>query len=60
MAGTGDNFAASKTNNFMKLAEALSLRAQLNNKIAQLRSRLNDCVKIQEGDNPSENPESAA
>lgn len=60
MAGTGDNFAASETNNFMKLAEALSLRAQLNNKITQLRSRLNNCVKIQEGDNPSKNPESAA
>lgn len=44
----------------MKLAEALSLRAQLNNKITQLRSRINDCVKIQEGDNPSETPESAA
>lgn len=40
----------------MKLAEALSLRAQLNNKISQLRSRLNDCVKIQEGDEPSELP----
>lgn len=60
MAGTGDNFAASKTNIFMKLAEALSLCAQLNNKIAQLRSCHNDCVKIQEGVNPSENPESAA
>lgn len=41
----------------MKLAEALSLRAQLNNKISQLRSRLNDCIKIQEGDTPSESPE---
>lgn len=44
----------------MKLAEALSLRDQLNNKITQLRSRHNDCVKIQEGENPSETPESAS
>ncbi len=41
----------------MKLAEALSLRAQLNNKILQLKTRLNDCIKIQEGDEPSETPE---
>ncbi len=41
----------------MKLAEALSLRAQLNIKITQLKSRLNDCIKIQEGDEPSETPE---
>lgn len=44
----------------MKLAETLSLRAQLNNKITQIRSLLNDCVKIQESDNPLETPESAA
>ena len=41
----------------MKLAEGLSLRAQLNNKISQLKTRLNDCIKIQEGDVPSETPE---
>lgn len=41
----------------MKLAEALSLRAQLNNKKLQLKTRLNDCIKIQEGDVPSETPE---
>jgi len=41
----------------MKLAEALSQRAQLNIKISQLRSRLNDCIKIQEGDELTESPE---
>lgn len=41
----------------MKLAEALSLRAQLNIKISQLKTRLNDCIKIQEGDEPSETPQ---
>ncbi len=40
----------------MKLAEALSIRSQLVNKITQLRSRLNDCVKIQEGDEMAETP----
>ena len=40
----------------MKLAEALSIRSQLINKITQLRSRLNDCVKIQEGDDMAETP----
>ncbi|MDE6649715.1 MAG: DIP1984 family protein [Muribaculaceae bacterium] len=40
----------------MKLAEALSIRSQLVNKITQLRSRLNDCVKIQEGDDMAETP----
>ena len=38
----------------MKLAEALSIRSQLTNKVTQLRSRLNDCVKIQEGDEIAE------
>ena len=40
----------------MKLAEALSIRSQLVNKITQLRSQLNDCVKIQEGDDMAETP----
>lgn len=40
----------------MKLAEALSIRSQLTNKVTQLRSRLNDCVKIQEGDEIAETP----
>ena len=41
----------------MKLAEALSLRADLLKSIAQLKSRLKECSKVQEGDEPSENPE---
>ncbi|OUO50900.1 hypothetical protein B5F77_11790 [Parabacteroides sp. An277] len=41
----------------MKLAEALSLRADLQKSIAQLKSRLKECSKVQEGDEPSENPE---
>lgn len=41
----------------MKLAEALSIRSQLTNKVIQLRSRLNDCVKIQEGDEVAETPQ---
>lgn len=41
----------------MKLAEALSLRADLLKTIAQLKSRLKECSKVQEGDEPSENPD---
>ena len=41
----------------MKLAEALSLRKDLQKKIDQLSSRLNQNVKIQEGDEPAEQPE---
>lgn len=41
----------------MRLAEALSLRADLLKTIAQLKSRLKECSKVQEGDDPSENPE---
>ncbi len=41
----------------MKLAEALSNRARLTEKVSQLRVRFNDCVKIQEGDTPAEQPE---
>jgi len=40
----------------MKLAEALSLRADLQKRIAQLRERLKNSSKIQEGDEPAENP----
>lgn len=39
----------------MKLAEALSIRADLQNKIDQLKSRLKDSAKVQEGDQPAEN-----
>jgi SMC interacting uncharacterized protein involved in chromosome segregation len=40
----------------MKLAEALNLRADLKKRIAQLRSRLQSNAKVQEGDQPAENP----
>ena len=39
----------------MKLAEALSVRADLQRRISQLKSRLKDSSKIQEGDTPAEN-----
>jgi uncharacterized coiled-coil DUF342 family protein len=38
----------------MKLAEALSIRADLQKRIAQLRERLKDSSKVQEGDEPVE------
>ena len=41
----------------MKLAEALSLRKDLQKKVDQLSSRLTQNVKIQEGDEPAEQPE---
>ena len=41
----------------MKLAEALNQRADLQKRIAQLRERLSNNVKVQEGDEPAENPE---
>jgi hypothetical protein len=40
----------------MKLAEALSTRADLQKRIAQLKGRLNDSSKVQEGDIPIEEP----
>jgi hypothetical protein len=40
----------------MKLAEALSIRADLQKKISQLKERLKSNVKIQEGDVPAEDP----
>lgn len=39
----------------MKLAEALSIRADLQKKISQLKIRLKDSAKVQEGDTPVEN-----
>lgn len=42
---------------FMKLAEALNLRADLNKKIEQLRTRLAGNALVQEGEKPAENPE---
>ena len=41
----------------MKLAEALNQRADLQKRIAQLRERLSNNVKVQEGDTPAEMPE---
>ena len=40
----------------MKLAEALNLRADLQKRVAQLKERLNNNVKVQEGDEPAESP----
>ncbi len=40
----------------MKLAEALSLRAEMKTKIGQLAVRLNQNAKVQEGEKPAENP----
>lgn len=40
----------------MKLAEALSLRADLQKRIAQLKPRLTFNARVQEGDTPSEDP----
>lgn len=41
----------------MKLAEALILRADCQKKISQLRSRLRRCVKVQEDEQPPEDPQ---
>lgn len=40
----------------MKLAEALSIRKDLQKRIAQLQQRIQNNVKVQEGDEPSEQP----
>ncbi len=40
----------------MKLAEALSERADINKRIAQLSSRLDANAKVQEGERPAEDP----
>ena len=41
----------------MKIAEALILRADIQKKIAQLKTRLNNNAKVQENEEPAENPE---
>ena len=41
----------------MKLAEALSMRADLQKRVAQLKERIKDSAKIQEGDEPCDNVE---
>ena len=45
-----------KKNKNMKLAEALSLRKDLQKRVEQVHVRLNNNVKVQEGDEPSEDP----
>lgn len=42
----------------MKLAEALTLRADIQKRIMQLKSRLNLNAKVQEGEQPAESPDS--
>ena len=39
----------------MKLAEALSIRADLQKKVAQLKERIKASAKVQEGDEPCDN-----
>lgn len=41
----------------MKLAEALNERADLQKRFAQVRTRLNQSARVQEGDTPPEAPE---
>ncbi len=41
----------------MKLAEALSLRADLQKKVTLLKERIKDSAKVQEGDEPCDNVE---
>ena len=40
----------------MKIAEALILRADIQKRIAQLKTRLNNNAKVQEHEEPAENP----
>ena len=40
----------------MKLAEALLIRSDMQKKLAQLKGRIRNNVKVQEGDTPSEDP----
>lgn len=41
----------------MKIAEALILRADIQKRIVQLKTRLNNNAKVQENEEPAENPE---
>ena len=41
----------------MKLAEALSIRADLQKKVTQLKERIKESAKVQEGDEPCDNVE---
>lgn len=40
----------------MKLAEALLIRSDMQKKLAQLKGRIRNNVKVQDGDTPSEDP----
>ena len=40
----------------MKLAEALLIRSDMQKKLAQIKGRIRSNVKVQEGDTPSEDP----
>jgi uncharacterized protein DUF6847 len=50
-------FVASKRRDNMKLAEALIQRADAQKRLEQLRQRLNRSAKVQEGEQPPENPQ---
>ena len=41
----------------MKIAESLILRADIQKRISQLKTRLNNNAKVQENEEPTENPE---
>jgi len=41
----------------MKIAEALILRSDIQKRISQLKTRLNNNAKVQENEEPTENPE---
>ena len=41
----------------MKLAEALSIRKELQTRIDQLKVRINNNVRVQEGEEPAEEPQ---
>ena len=41
----------------MKLAEALFIRSDMQKKLAQLKGRIRNNVKVQDGDTPSEDPD---
>ena len=40
----------------MKLAEALQERSDINKRISELRRRLENCLLVQEGEEPAEDP----
>lgn len=54
--GTQQRCDTDKNNRDMKLAEALSIRKDLTKKIEIIKSRLISNVRLQEGDEPSEQP----